>query len=195
MKARLAGVLFAGAALAGCGGQAQEASAPAPSPVADESDVWLDQVKPAEGSAEVDTPGTCPLPFTFTIAEGWSARSGDGESRDGLAAECAVTSPDGVLRVWVGSEPGSSPRGALERFIQGEGSISDPAYRESTVGEGSGVELTFAKAGEGARGRAFAVATPLRTLVVSVDAGSPDAYAKALPGYLLAKDSLTPLER
>ncbi|MCG8919461.1 lipoprotein [Actinokineospora sp. PR83] len=193
-------VLLVGAvvlvSVAGCagGGSEQEPAAPPPTS-APAADAWLDRVKPADAVSRVGMPGACPLPFAFDVAAGWTAAAGDGESRDGLAADCAVSSDAGRLRVWVGGEPGSTPRGALERFVQGEGTIAEPTYRESTVGQGTGVELTFARPDGGARGRAFAVATPLRTLVVSVEAGSAAAYERALPGYLLAKQSLTPIER
>ncbi|EWC62458.1 hypothetical protein UO65_2205 [Actinokineospora spheciospongiae] len=188
-------VLVSVAGCAGGGSAEREPAAAPPATSAPAADVWLDRVEPADAVSRVGVPGTCPLPFAFDVAAGWTAAAGDGESRDGLAADCAVSSDTGRLRVWVGGEPGSTPRGALERFIQGEGTIAEPTYRESTVGRGTGVELTFARPDGGAPGRAFAVATPLRTLVVSVETGSAAAYERALPGYLLAKQSLTPVER
>ena len=199
-------VLLVGAAVvvsvAGCaGGGSSEQGAAAPPPAsspapAAQPDVWLDGVRPAAPESRITTPGTCALPFDFDVAAGWTPAAGDGESRDGLAADCVLNSDSGQLRVWVGSDPGSTPRGALERYIQGEGTIAAPTYRESAVGQSTGVELTFARPEQAdARARAFAVATPLRTLVVSVEADSAAAYERSLPGYLLAKQSLTPIER
>ncbi|OLR91603.1 hypothetical protein BJP25_25955 [Actinokineospora bangkokensis] len=173
------------------------AAPPTPTAPATAADTWQDQAAPAEPQAQVGTPASpCPMPFTFDTPAGWTPTPGDAESRDGLSATCTVTGPPTTLRAWVGSDPGSTPRGALERFIQGEGKITDPEYRESPVGRSTGVELTFAHPDTpGARSRAFAVATPLRTLVVSLNAPTPEAYQQALPAYLLAKQSLTPTER
>ncbi|MGQ0841479.1 lipoprotein [Actinokineospora sp.] len=192
-----AGIVLVAAAVTACAGNgppAASGSSDPPTSAAPAPDVWNADVRAAVGARRVGTPQSCPMPFAFDIAEGWQPQLPAADPRDGLESACAITSAAGQVRVWIGSDSGSSPRGALERFLQGEGVISDPQYRDSPVGKGSGVELTYAKS-DAQRGRAFALATPLRTIVVSVGAESPAEYAKVLPGYLLAKESLTAVER
>ncbi|GLZ41694.1 lipoprotein [Actinokineospora sp. NBRC 105648] len=188
------GIVSVAAVIGGCGGGAGSDDPAAPS-TAPPTDVWDAGAKAAPGVTRVGSPQACPMPFAFDIAAGWQPSPATAESRAGLAAACRVSTTDGDLRVWIGGDPGGTSRLALDQYLQGEGPTADPTYRDTGVGQGAGVELTYSKPGGEARGRAFALATPLRTIVVSVAADDPAAYRKVLAGYLLAKDSLTPVER
>lgn len=187
--------------VAGCagGGTPPGNAAPPPSSAPPASDVWHPRATPAASAKQVGAPDTCAMPVAFDIAQEWEVvpTPPSGSPRDGLALACQVKESSGkaaFLRAWVGREAGATPRGALEKFLGSEGAISDPQYRDTSVGMGEGVEVTYVK-DQGARARAFAMVTPLRSVVVSVTADDAADYDLALPGYLLAKESLTPTER
>lgn len=196
-----AAIVSVAIAVTGCagGGTQPGNAAPPPSSAPPASDVWHARATPAASATQVGTPAGCPMPVAFDIAQQWEVvpAAPAGSPRGGLALACQVkesTSKAAFLRAWVGSTAGATPREALEKFLAHEGSITDPQYRDTEVGKGEGVEVTYVKDG-GARARAFAMVTPLRSVVVSVTAEDPADYDKALPGYLLAKESLTPTER
>jgi hypothetical protein len=196
-----AAIVSVAIAVTGCagGGTQPGNAAPPPSSAPPASDVWHTRATPAASAKQVGMPDACPMPVSFDIAQSWEIvpAAPAGSPRDGLALACQVKESTGkaaFVRAWVGSAPGSTPREALEKFLGHEGAITDPQYRDTEVGMGEGVEVTYVK-DQGARARAFAMVTPLRSIVVAVTADDGGDYDKALPGYLLAKESLTPTER
>ncbi|MGH3858102.1 lipoprotein [Actinokineospora sp.] len=196
-----AAIVSVAIAVTGCagGGTPPGNAAPPPSSAPPASDVWHTRATPAASAKQVGMPDTCPMPVAFDIAQEWEVvpTAPGGSPRGGLSLACQVKESSGkaaFVRAWVGTEAGATPRGALEKFLGAEGAISDPQYRDTDVGMGEGVEVTYVKE-QGARARAFAMVTPLRSVVVAVTADDATDYDKALPGYLLAKDSLTPTER
>ncbi|WP_436501828.1 lipoprotein [Actinokineospora sp. HUAS TT18] len=174
-------VLFV--AVAGCAGETGgQSSSPPTTAVA--VDVWADHAEPAASGGPV----SCAMPIGFDMAAGASATVPDTGERDGLNLACEVKGA-GQMQVWTGSA--MEPRAALDKFLAGEGPVTDPRYRDTKVGKGNGVEVTYVNT-KGVRGRAFAMATTLRSAVVAAAGADFDQVA---PEYLLAKDTLTPIER
>lgn len=186
------GLIAAALLLAGCGGEdnkpATEGSAP-----------WNDGTKPASSSAKIggsDTP--CQLPVAIDIPDKWKPVAlSPGDARlGGLDLLCEIDAKPanavGFMRVWAGGT--GDTRTKLESFVGAQGKISNAEYRDTSVGQGSGVEATWLVEDTG-RHRAFAMTTPLKTVVVSSGGIDDSEYQKMLPAFLLAKQSLTPLER
>lgn len=171
-------------AVAGCAGGSPGGQAAPPPTTAVAVDVWADHAEPAASAAPVP----CGMPIGFDIAAGATATPPGDDQRDGLDPVCQVKGA-GELRVWTGAA--MTPRAALDKVLAGEGPITDPRYRDTKVGKGDGVEVTYVN-DKGVRGRAFAMATTLRSVVV---AASGADFDKVAPEYLLAKQSLTPIER
>lgn len=160
---------------------------------------WHDGMRPAASSAKVGAPDTaCPLPVIVDLPDKWKpVHLDEGEfSQGGLDNVCEIDAKPagsiGFLRVWVG--PASTPRTALESFVADQKNAGDPRYRDTTVGKGSGVEVTWVDP-ESGRHRAFAMSTPLKTVMISAGTIDDDEYLRILPALLLAKETLTPVER
>lgn len=117
-------------------------------------------------------------------------------SQGGLDAACEIDAKPagaiGFLRVFVG--PAVEPRKALESFVADQKDPRDVRYRDTSVGKGSGAEATWLDADSG-RKRAFAMSTPLKTVIMTAGSIDDEECAQLLPAFLLARHSLTPLER
>jgi len=170
-----------------CGGAANLPASPDGTTTA--TDVWRDTATPATATARVGTDGVCTMPIAFDTAQGWSPAFQPGEiGEDGLALACEIDNPSlGTIRVLIGSKPGGDAKGALESYLKSRENLAESRVRDTDVGMGEGVEAVDPATST----RAFAMATPLRTVVVVLTPKAEDA----LPAYLLAKESFTPIER
>lgn len=185
------GFALVGLLIAGCGGKdsgSDNGSAP-----------WYDGARPAAASAKVGGSDTaCPLPVAIDIPDKWKPAGLDAGmfGQGGLDARCEIDAKPagavGFIRVWVGSS--AEPRQALESYLADQPRATDIQYRDTAVGQGSGVEATWVNENTG-RQRAFAMSTPLKAIMVSAGGIDDEEHQKMLPAYLLAKQSLTPLER
>ena len=160
---------------------------------------WHDGVAPAAAAAKVGGADTaCPLPVAMDLPDKWKPIKLDpGLFRQGgLDALCEIDAKPagsiGFLRVFAG--PATEPRKALETFVAAQKGPRDVQYRETSVGKGSGAEATWTEEETGRR-RAFAMSTPLKTIVMTAGSIDDSEYEQLLPAFLLAKQSLTPLER
>jgi hypothetical protein len=194
MRAYLVGTVMAAALLAGCG-----SGNSTPQPAATPTGPWHDGIPAAAAAAKVggaDTP--CRLPVAMDVADKWKPKGVDVgvHSEGGADLACEIDGkPAGIIgfvRVWVGDS--AEPRQALEAFIADQVKASAVEYRDTAVGQGSGAEVTWINAETG-RKRAFAMSTPLRTVVVTTGGLDDEEYLEMLPAFLLAKQSLVPLER
>lgn len=160
---------------------------------------WHDGVKPAAAATKLGGANTpCSLPVAIDIPDKWKPAHIDAGlgSQGGLEASCEIDAKPagaiGFLRVFVG--PAAEPRQALESFVADQKNPRDVEFRDTAVGQGSGVEATWLTE-EAGRKRAFAMSTPLKTIVVTAGSIDDEEYAQLVPAFLLAKQSLTPLER
>lgn len=184
--------------IAGCGSSGSSSS-DKPAGQNKGSAPWHDGVQPAAAAAKVGgSDSACPLPVQLDLPEKWKpSRLDAGLFRQGgLDALCEIDAKPagaiGFLRVFVG--PTAEPRAALETFLADQKGTRDVQYRETAVGKGSGAEVTWTDE-EAGRRRAFAMATPLKTVVMTAGSIDDSEYEQLLPAFLLAKQSLTPLER
>lgn len=195
MRGCLGLVVAAVVVVAGCGSNepakgsgSSEAAAP-----------WHDGVKAAASAGKVGaSDSACPLPVIIDLPDKWKpVHIDEGEFRQAdLSNVCEIDAKPagsiGFLRVWIG--PATEPRAALESFVGVQKNARDPQYRDTAVGKGSGAEATWVDP-ESGRHRAFAVSTPLRTIIISAGTIDDEEYLAMLPALLLAKETLTPVER
>jgi hypothetical protein len=181
--------------IAGCGSSGSDK----PAASGKGSAPWHDGVQPAAAAAKVGGADTaCPLPVAMDLPDKWKPNSLDpGLFRQGgLDALCEIDAKPagaiGFLRVFVG--PAAEPKQALESFVAAQKGARDVQYRDTAVGKGSGAEVTWVDE-EAGRRRAFAMSTPLKTVVMTAGSIDDSEYEQLLPAFLLAKQSLTPLER
>jgi hypothetical protein len=186
------GIVAAFLLLAGCGSEDTPAATAGSAP-------WHDGTKPATAASKIggrDTP--CQLPVTVDIPDKWKAAglSAGEAGQAGLDLLCEVDAKPagaiGFIRVWAGQA--TDTRKALESWVAAQDKTNNIEYRDTSVGQGSGVEATWISEETGRR-RAFAVSTQLKTVVFTTGGIDEEEYAKMLPALLLAKQSLTPLER
>lgn len=186
--------------IAGCGSNGSSSSdKPAQGKQDNGSAPWHDGVQPAAAATKVGGADTaCPLPVAMDLPAKWKPVKLDAGlfRQGGLDALCEIDAKPagaiGFLRVFVG--PAAEPRAALETFLAAQKDPRDPQYRETAVGKGSGAEVTWTEEETGRR-RAFAMSTPLKTVVMTAGSIDDSEYEQLLPAFLLAKQSLTPLER
>ena len=185
------GLALVAVLIAGCGSK-EPAQAKGSAP-------WHDDIRPAASATKLGGANTtCPLPVAVDLPDKWRpVRIDAGDfNQGGLDALCEIDAKPagavGFIRVWVG--PATEPRQALEAYLAVQTKARDVQYRDTTVGQGSGAEATWLD-DETGRKRAFAMSTPLKTIMVSTGGIDDDEYLKMLPAFLLAKQSLAPLER
>jgi hypothetical protein len=178
--------------VAGCGGGEDSGNGNGSAP-------WHDGARPAAAATKIggsDTP--CPLPVAMDVPDKWKpARLEIGDlNQGGLDVLCEIDAKPagaiGFIRVWVG--PSAEPRQALAAYVADQTKVTDTQYRDTAVGQGSGAEATWLTEDTGRR-RAFAMSTPLKTVLVTTGGIDDEEYQKMLPAFLLAKQSLVPLER
>src|SRR2546429_8643312 len=99
-----------------------------------------------------------------------------------MSVSCEVDgNPAGVLgfvRVWTGRT--ADAHQVLEKYVGAQKDSSEVEYRDTKVGQVSGVEATWRTADSG-RKRAFAVATPNVAALVTAGGGDDEEYQELLP--------------
>jgi hypothetical protein len=185
--------------IAGCGSAEPAKDNGSGSATGKGSAPWHDETRPAAAAGKLGGADTaCPLPVAVDLPDKWRPvriQGGDFH-QGGLDALCEVDAKPagaiGFIRVFVGSA--AEPRKALESYLADQRTAHDVQYRDTSVGQGSGAEATWVD-DETGRKRAFAMSTPLKTIVFSVGGIDDDEYQNMLPAFLLAKQSLAPIER
>jgi hypothetical protein len=201
--------------LAGCGDDADApdrstAGRPAPSAT---GEPWYDEVAPASpGGTAGGTGSPCPLPVSFPLADGWTAKPvvvPEGElaelvgealtKRGGTTARCEVDGRQaggGFLRIWAADSPTVAPRAALESFATvSDETIEGQQFRNVRAGGLDATEMTWLTTSslteEKSRNWALAVQAAGQTLVFAVNEGLITERTDVLPAYRLAVRGLT----
>ncbi|MGC4847632.1 lipoprotein [Micromonospora sp. DT15] len=202
--------------LAGCGDDAAAPAGPAagdPAPQAT-GEPWYDETTPAASGGTTGGAGSpCPVPVTFPLADGWTAKAVEppkgelaelvGEAltkRGGTTVRCEVDgrpAGGGFLRIWATDTPTAAPRAALESFAAGAGeTVTGQQFRDLRAGGLDATEMTWLATSplaeeEAARNWALAVQSAGQTLVFAVNEGLITERTDVLPAYRLAVRGLT----
>ncbi|MBM0205614.1 lipoprotein [Micromonospora sp. NPDC051227] len=198
--------------LAGCGDDAAAPAGPAaggPAPQAT-GEPWYDETTTASpGGTTGGTSSPCPVPVTFPLADGWTAKAIEppkgelaelvGEAltkRGGSTVRCEVdgrSAGGGFLRIWAADSPTVTPRAALESFAAGAGeTVADQQFRDLRAGGFDATEMTWLATNplveeeDASRNWALAVQSAGQTLVFAVNEGLITERTDVLPAYRLA---------
>ncbi|WP_406451015.1 lipoprotein [Streptomyces sp. NBC_00876] len=164
--------------------------------------------KTAAKGGTVGGPGSgCELPVSFDLARRWKAKAVAADPGSEFAAlteqgpvtvVCEIDAKPaghiGFLRVWQSKDKGSTPRQALEGFVQADENASKITYTRSTAGKLSVTEVgytVYSEIMEESRpARAFAVPTPDGPVVVHLGGLDAQEHKGMLPAFELAKQSV-----
>ncbi|RAO03368.1 lipoprotein [Micromonospora noduli] len=198
--------------LSGCGDDAAAPAGPAAGPPAPQAtgEPWYDETTPASpGGTTGGTGSPCPVPVTFPLADGWTAKAiepPEGElaalvgealtKRGGTTVRCEVdgrSAGGGFLRIWAADSPTATPRAALEGFAAGAGeTVAGQQFRDLRAGGFDATEMTWLATNplveeeEQSRNWALAVQSAGQTLVFAVNEGLITERTDVLPAYRLA---------
>ncbi|MEU1216943.1 lipoprotein [Streptomyces sp. NPDC005790] len=162
---------------------------------------------PEKGGTLGGAGSACELPVTFELAPDWKPQPVDFDPASEFAElgqqgsatmVCEIDAKPagniGFLRVWQGKGSGTTSRAALEDFVAGDGSASEPSYAATGAGSVAVTEVTYTVTSvlldEPQTARAFAVATPAGPVVVHLGGLDSQEHEEMLPAYELAKATL-----
>jgi hypothetical protein len=185
-------VVGAGLMVAGCG---EATPTPEGSPTASAGALeWRDPA-PAKAAGKVGPGTACPGSFAFDVADKWKLAGDFPEQLFAVGTFDVVCELDakpagvlGIMRVFASTEATDDLKKELEAFIgEYDSKVTDPKFRDVTVGGATAVEVSYGTPEHMAR--AFALKRATTTFVVQWGGVDDDEHTAGLPGYVLARTS------